>query len=364
MGRRKERFLGLDIGHHAIKAVEVEGYDSSNWRISGLGIIPTPADCIADGVVAQPYILSEAIRSLTRRYNFQAKRAVCSVSGPAVHFRPVRLPRMHDAQLRKAVMFKAREAPTATPIEEMIVEYDVQDVDPTAPDLDILMVAAPRAIVESRADAVASAGLLVEAVDLDGFALMRALVEYSLNPEDRERTVAIVSLGHTYTEFNIVTHGVFSFPRSIPIGGSHFSHAIRSTMGPEANGIEEIKQNIDLRKLLETDPYSTESGPEQMLRPAMEELVRELMRSINYYQSQFSEGAREAELAHLLLCGGCARMIGMKEYMSARLRMDVEIADPLASYLAEHPGPDLEEVREQSPAMVSALGLALYGLPN
>jgi type IV pilus assembly protein PilM len=269
---------------------------------------------------------------------------------------------MNDTQIRKAVLFKARETPTATPLDEMVVEYDVQDPDPTMTDLDILMVAAPRAIVESRADAVRDAGLIVEAVDLEGFALMRALVECSPDRSILQKTVAIVSLGHTFTEFNIVTRGSFSFPRSIPIGGSHFNHTLQNSLGLDPKAVEEMKHFLDLRSLLSVDVASGNATPEQMLRPGMDELVREITRSINYYQSQFAEGAYESSIDQLLLCGGGARMTGMKEYVAARLRLDVEVADPLDSFFAANLSPEIDLVRDYAPALVCALGLALYCL--
>ncbi|HET6385708.1 MAG TPA: type IV pilus assembly protein PilM [Armatimonadota bacterium] len=364
MARFKNRYLGLDIGHHMIKAVELEGSTRNNWQVSGVGVAPTPGDSVADGVIANSELLSGAIRDLIRHNNLTAKHAFCSVSGPAIHFRPLRLPRMKDNQLRKAVQFKAKEAQTATPIDEMIVEYDIQDVDPSAADLDVLMVAAPRAIVESRAEAVSEAGLVVESIDLDGFALMRALIEFSPNPEDMFKTVAIVCMGHTYTEFNIVTRGTFSFPRSIPIGGSHFNHTLRSSLGLDETAVEEMKHLMDVRPLLSSDAYTQSSSPEQLLRPAMEELVRELTRSVNYYQSQFAEGTVDAAVDRVLLCGGGARMLGIQEYMYNRLRLDVEIADPLAAFFQNAASPEMELVSDYSPAMVCALGLALSGLPN
>ncbi|MCA1597323.1 MAG: type IV pilus assembly protein PilM, partial [Chloroflexi bacterium] len=324
MARRVNRYLGLDVGHHMIKAVEIEGLNRTSWSVTGVGLAPTPAFSVADGVVVDSVTLSEAIRDLLRHNNLQSKSAFCSVSGPAVHFRPIRLPRMNEAQLRKAVLFKAREAPTSTPIEEMIVEYDVHDTDSTSTDLDIFLVAAPKNIVESRADAVAEAGLVVEAVDLEGFALMRALVEGSLDSHHRNRTVAIVAIGHTYTEFNIVTHGTFSFPRSIPIGGMHFDQTLKSSLGLDDQGVQELKHLMDVRSLLTADPYAANSSPEHLLRPSLEELVREITRSINYYQSQFAEGTPDATVDHVLICGGGARMNGIEEYMTTKLRIDVQ----------------------------------------
>jgi len=362
MARAKHRYLGLDIGHHTLKAVEVEGTGAQNWAVTGVGMAPTPPDAIADGVVAQPEVLSTAIHDLLRHNSLNGRHVVLSVCGPAVNFRPIRLPRMKDNQLRKAVLFKARESQTTIPVEELVIEYDVQDSDPSVPDLDIMMVAAPRAIVESRTDAVSSAGLLVEAVDMDGFAMMRALVDFNPDPEVRFKTVAIVCLGHTYTEFNIVTRGSFSFPRSIPIGGSHLNGTLRSSLGLDLAAVEEMKHLMDVRPLLANDLYTANSSPEQLLRPALDELVREITRSINYYQSQFGDANAEGGVDAVLLCGGGARMNGIEEYMRSRLRQEVYVADPLAPFFESHPSPELDLVRDQSPALVSALGLALYEL--
>ena len=57
----KKACVGLDIGHHTLRAVQVER-TTSGWRVAKSASAPTPEDTVRDGVVIDPTIRSEERR--------------------------------------------------------------------------------------------------------------------------------------------------------------------------------------------------------------------------------------------------------------------------------------------------------------
>jgi len=88
--------------------------------------------------------------------------------------------------------------------------------------------------------------------------------------------------------------------------------------------------------LLDQDSTPEALALAQALQPTVDELLREVRRSINYYQSQLSDPANSnlpagvntetggATVSKIVISGGSARLEGLARYMSARLGIDVE----------------------------------------
>ena len=58
--------------------------------------------------------------------------------------------------------------------------------------MNVMLVAAPREMVDSRVKVIESAGLDPLAVDVEAFALIRSLVEFSASDEYLHKTVALI----------------------------------------------------------------------------------------------------------------------------------------------------------------------------
>ena len=58
---KKKSYVGIDIGHHAIKAVQVDR-SGSGWKISRVGWVRTPADSVKEGVVIDTKTVGEALK--------------------------------------------------------------------------------------------------------------------------------------------------------------------------------------------------------------------------------------------------------------------------------------------------------------
>lgn len=318
---RTKAFVGLDMGHRVIKAVQLEKSPSGGWRVTKMASTATPTSAIRDGVVAEVDVVGQAIKDLLRNARFNANAAMVAVAGGAVTVRNIRLPKMPEATLRKSIKLEAgRYVPSS--IEDSYIEFEI--IGP-APDgqMEVLIVAAPKEIVESRLRACAQAGLDVEVVDVEAFATYRALVEADESPFNFDNTIALVDVGSASTNVSVVNKGNFAMTRSIPQAGQTFTEALQNFFKLSPEDAETGKSQLDLRSLL-GEAAPTENPPLRVLQPHVDELVREIRRSLNYYQSQQTEQGQPKPVARVLLSGGGAAMKGLPDYLANRLGIEVK----------------------------------------
>ncbi|MBS1708912.1 MAG: type IV pilus assembly protein PilM [Armatimonadetes bacterium] len=316
---KKKSFLGLDIGHHAIKGAQVEK-TGSGWKVVKAFNITTPPDAVKEGIIIDPDPVGAAIKAGMKQAHIHADSAVVGVAGGSVIVRNVRIPKMNETTLRKSIRYEAgRYVPSS--IEDSFIEFDIveQDVDGQ---MDVLIVASPKDMVNSRVAACKAAGLDVEIVDVEAFANYRAVVEVEENNVLKELTVAMVDIGAMTTSVSVVSKGQFAMCRTIPQAGQVLTEALKTYFKLTDADAESGKTQLDLSVLL-ADAKVVENPPLRIVQPHIDDLIREIRRSLNYYQSQQTEQGQPNPVTHLLVSGGGAKFVGLGEYMANKLGMQV-----------------------------------------
>ena len=372
----KEKIVGVDIGSRFMKAVQAEaGRTPGSWRVVKAAIAPTPHDAVRDGIVVDQAGVANAIRAMLSSAGIDANAVVCAISGTSVIVRHVKLPKMRESVLRKSVRFEAAKHISSS-VEDSMIEFEITGSVPGEDDkMSVMLVAAPNDMVESRLSALAAAGLEPVAVDMEAFALQRALVDLSPTRPGEGTTLALLDIGATTTDVNIIANGLFALTRNIPIAGDSFTQALKAAApGAGWEELERLKTEVDMAALLQAESADSEAAAlARTLQPAIDELLREVRRSTNYYQSQLADPANSilpagttsqtsGPVGKIVITGGSARMRGLEAYMSARLGVPVEIWNPFQN-------PDIDAgsvlqsfIDENHPLLVLGIGLALKEL--
>lgn len=351
----KKSFVGLDLGHHTIKAVQVER-SAGGWKITRSGTIPTPEESIRDCVVVDPQIVGAAIKQLLRESEIVASNAIIAVAGGTVVVRNVRIPIMPEATLRKSIKFEAgRYVPSS--VEDSHIEFEIiGPVDDNQ--MDVLVVAAPREIVASRIKACEEAGLTVEVVDVEPFATYRVLVENHPSEEWTGKTVAVVDIGNSTTSMSVVSNGVFAMTRSIQQAGQALTDALKTSFKLSKNDAEAGKAQLDLGELMQ-EGAPKDNPPLRVVQPLLDDLVREVRRSLNYYQSQQTDGNAPKAVDAVLLAGGGSKMNGIAKYIEHKLGIPTQAVsvrqNPL--FYFDETSPDVADLSVAS-------GLAMRAFQN
>lgn len=354
----RDTIVGIDIGSSCIKAVEVEP-SGSGWRLMNAAIQVTPLEACRDGVITNIPDVAQAIKTLLRSANIRSTCAVAAISGSQVIVRQVQHPSMTEASLRKSIRFEASKYVSAS-IEDSVVEFQIMGDVPDSDQMNVMLVAAPKDLVESRVNVLDAAGIEPVSIDVEAFSIIRSLVDCSASGDYLQKTVALIDMGASHTDVNIVSNGEFALTRSIPIAGESLTNAIKTLTGFSYDEAERLKFEMAMQEPIDK-LYSqeVESKCWRVVQPLLDELLREIRRSIHYYQSQFPEGADQGSVSKVILTGGTARMPGMAAYVESKLNVAAEIGNALTGDMMV-PGRFTQDfVEDYGPVLVVGTGLAL-----
>ncbi len=348
----KEKFIGIDIGHHKIKAAQIE-FSGNNFKITAVGSVETPENSVMDGVITDPTAVGTAIKQLMRDSKMTATSANLAVQGGSVVVRTVKMPKMPESTLRKSIRFEAgRYVPSS--VEDSYIECEFLS-DSDDGQMEVLIAASPKDMVESRIAASESAGLETEIIDIEAFALYRSLIEADTEADFSNEAIGIVDIGSETTHVSVVDSGSFALTRTIPVGGKTFTNALETYFKLSHEEAEEGKKALDLSGIISQEG-PMENPPLRVIQPLIDELIREIRRSLNYFQSQQTGPVQTKPVQRIFLLGGGSLLNGMPAYLAHKLGMSVNSP----SFL-ENPRFEFNDLEfEDDPRVLAvAIGLAM-----
>ncbi|HEY8464568.1 MAG TPA: type IV pilus assembly protein PilM [Bacillota bacterium] len=342
--------LGLDIGTSSIKLLELEG--GNPFRINRFGIVPLPEGALAGGVIKNSAAVTEAIQEAYRSQHLKNKRVQVAIAGQAVVVRNIKLPLIEDdAEVANAIYWEA-ERYIPFPVNEVSLDHIVISRDQQQQEMEVMLVCAHNDIINSHLEVLHRAGLQPVAIDIQPFALMRALgLEKALNNQN----IAVMDIGAGTSDLSIFKNGISKFTRILPLGGIRYTENIMKVMGNSFGEAEQLKLELgdataDLTMLA---PDSPEYKVNYSIQNTLRELVLELRRSLDYYYLQ----QRGEEIGKLIVCGGGVKMKNLTTYLQQEL--DLKVGSSLDAWNIVCSDPIKTEFEIAKPLMLVALGLAL-----
>jgi type IV pilus assembly protein PilM len=362
--------IGIDLGSNSIKLVQLQD-TRDGICLHKAGSTPTPANAVKGGVVVDPLAASQSLKSLLDALQIDAGNVVAGVAGPTVVVREVPLPAMSDRQLRRSIQWEARNY-ISFPVEDSVVEFQIldrpEDRAASGGQMKVMLVAAPRDMVDSQVEALELAGLEPLAVEIQPFAALRGLLASNGKPHLEGETTALIGIGAAYTEITIVKDGEFVLSRMIPIAGNAFSESIKNALDVDADEASRIKETATQVVLSEEERATLDPAAQQASRaiePLMDELIREVRRSLAYhdYQQQSPDaGTGELGVGQILLSGGGAKLPRIHEYFQAQLGVPVSVLNVFGVDRLQARGVNPEYLQSHAPTLLVATGLALREL--
>ncbi|HXW77380.1 MAG TPA: type IV pilus assembly protein PilM, partial [Candidatus Eremiobacteraceae bacterium] len=233
-----QRSVGIDFGSSEMKAVQFAG-SSRGPVLEHVYKVPTPPNAIKDGVVTDPPLVGEALRQLIAEGAFTAKRTISAVAGPTVVVRQVTMPVMNERELRESTKYEAeRFLPYS--VDEAQIDARILGRAEDGQNMEVLVVAAQKDLVLSQASAIQFAGLTAGVVEVEPFAMVRAMIP--MDDARYQQNIAIINVGSSTTSINITKAGFVPFTRNVPIGGAAFTKAIATGLNISIDEAETMKR--------------------------------------------------------------------------------------------------------------------------
>ncbi len=340
---KNDLVVGVDIGSHAVKVCQLK-QTGSGYSIVALGSAILPEGAVDDGTLNDPEIVSEVISELFTNLKLKNKNVGFSISGYSVIVKKVNLAAMADAQLEEHIMEEA----------EQYIPFDIEDVYLDFQDLktntdggertDVMLVAAKKEIVDDYLEMMQGLNLKPVIVDVDGFALENT---YEYNYQKTEN-VALIDIGASKMNINILANGISVVARDIIVGSRQLTEQIQNAFDIEFEEAEGLK----LGHIAAEDK---QQEIEKIFTTTCTQWVLEIKKAIDLYHANHPD----LPLTKLVLSGGGAKVTGLLDFLEQETELTVELFNPFLKLSSKKKKIDSDYLSSIAPEMAIATGIAL-----
>ena len=340
---KKKEVIGIDIGSSSVKLVQLKDLKDS-YQLLNVGITPLPPEAIVDNTLMDSAAIVGAIKNLITSMGIKIKDVACSISGNSVIIRKIILPVMPLEELEDQITWEAEQY---IPFDINDVNMDFQILSPDTIDpskMNVLLVASKKDIINDYVAVFNESGLHLSVIDVDSFAVQNAFeINHELGTED---VIALINIGASVMNINVVKAGVTLFTRDVQMGGNLYTEEIQKQMGLSSIEAESIK----------TLAHEThDSALFEVIGRVNEIITQEIRRSLDFYNST----ANDERISRVFVSGGGSKVYMLVDSISEKTGFPVESINPFANLKYNEKDFDPEYLQEIGPLMAVTVGLAI-----
>ena len=337
---RNQPVFGFDLGTRTAKMIQLKP-NGKGMDVLGYGYAMFPEGAAVEGIIVDPQEIVQAIKPMMKKMTYgdiTAKKVVASLPVAKVFTRVLELPQMNPADLGQAVKLEAEQY-IPVPLPDLYIDYEIIETGPERNE--VLMVAAPRAIVDSYIKLFELLDLEVAAIESSMAAATRAIVAAT----QLNRPTLVADIGSTSIDLT-VHDKVLRLTDTIAMGGDTLTEQLVKDLGIGREQANEIKYKFGV------GPSGLQPKVMASLGAPLNKMCAEMRRVIKFYQDR---GAQKRKIEAIIVGGGSASMSGFLEYMAAQINLPVIVADPWQGLNMKH----LSAVSKfDAPMYTTAIGLA------
>lgn len=334
--------LGLDIGSHSIKIVEV-AKDGKTPVLLSAGSIPTPPGALSSSKATDQEAIAVSVKKLLKDIGAKSKDANIALPEAQVFTRVIEVPQLSQRELASAMRWEAEQY-IPLPLDQVNLDFTIlRDSKQTGKQtMEALLVAAPKVLIEKYLTILELSGITPVGVETEIIAATRAVVATTQSL----RTIMVASLGAQTTDLAIMEDGVLAFTRSISSGGEALSRALAQKLEFDISQAEEYKKTYGL------ETNKLEGKIVAAVKPIMDTIIAEMKRAVAFYTEKHPDRTIEA----IVISGGTANVPGMVVYIASEMNIETQLVNPWSILRLEG---RLFSLSSQGAVFAVAVGLAL-----
>lgn len=355
-GFKKNIFLGVDVGTASIKIVEIRMVDGKPV-LSNYAWMPFGEDGLGKKDLDSEYFyatLPICLKKMLKKAKFSGTDAYVSLPAFGGLITLIDFPEMATGDMEQAIKFEAHKY-IPTSLDDVVISWDVverkealkssvsdagETKSPSGATIKVLLVAASKSKILKYENLIKASGLTLRSVDIETFSITRALLGNDLG------SFIIIDIGARACNIILVEKGVIRINRNIDVGGLDMTRTIAKEMQIDFARAESLK--------ISGKNFFASEAPTNFT--ALEVIVGEVERIIRTY---FKEDGRD-KITEIVLSGGTAKMVGLTDYLSGKLKIKTVTGDPFARITYDKKMEKL--VSQISSSFAVAVGEALKGV--
>lgn len=363
-GSKKQSYIGVDLGAGGIKFCELQN-EKGRARLVTYSFTERLPDTEPVNLIDAPKDTVDLLKKMIQKAKTTTTRAVAGLPIASVFSSVITVPKAaNEKDFKEAVHWQAKKL-IPVPLEEMVLDFkkimppvvekkkggkegkgkkaEKKDDAKTQP---VLITGASKAMVQKYVTVFKQAGLELESLETEAFALIRALVG-----KDRSTTM-IVDIGALRTNIIIVENGIPYVTRSLDMGGATFTKAIGATLSMDVRSAEQMKCDIQSVSSI----YPGEGLP-KVFDSTLQPMVTELKYSMGLHTGAQEESVQGKQVEKIILTGGSALLPSLSDYVAKQLGLRTYVGDPWARVV--YPDGLRSVLDEIGPRFAVPIGLAM-----
>jgi len=342
--RKTKNLVGLDIGSSAVKLVELKDAKGGGFKLVKTGLETLSPEAIVDGAIMDASLVVDTVNRIISALNVRNSDFGTSLSGHSVIIKKISLPAMSAEELAESIRWEA----------EQYVPFDINDVNldyvvlegSGGDTMDVLLVAVKKDKISDYTSVITQAGKTPVLVDVDAFALQNAFeANYPIEPG---RIVALVNIGASVTNVNVLSGANTIFWRDISFGGNQYTDAIQKQLSLSFEQAEAMKKG-------ETVGDHSAADVLPILRSVSDDLAQELQKTFDFFIATTST----EKIDQLFIAGGASRVVNLDSQLKERFGIPVEILNPFRQIDTAGASVSPEWLNDNAPSLAVAVGLAI-----
>ncbi|MCP2519726.1 type IV pilus assembly protein PilM [Candidatus Aminicenantes bacterium AC-708-M15] len=347
--KKSKQLVGLDIGSHSIKAVELKPKRGNRgFELSKIGYETLPHESIVEGVIMDSTVVIDTIHRLFERNNIKNNNVALSLSGSGVIIKKISLPYLTPEELEESILWEAKQH-IAFPLDEVTIDYVILETPKVEEErkMDVLLVAVKKDKINSYRSVITQAGKNLEVIEVDAFALLNSL---EINYDDyRNWRIALINIGSDLTTINVVEKGIPIFVREFAMGGNYLTQNIQKEFNLNYEEAEQLKRGMTVKEISYSDAKA-------VIDANLRDLKDEIDKTFAFLDSQ---KITKGKIEKIFLSGGTAKLTGIVDYFRDGFKVDVEVLNPFRNIDYDLKKFDPFYTVEMAPLFGIALGSAL-----
>ena len=325
---RAKKLVGLKIGASQIAAARV--VNNGGAHLVQVARQELDTGLVVAGELRGTEELAAELRRFFRKHKLPRQNVRLGISNNRIGVRTFEIAGIADEkQLANAIKYRAQET-LPIPVEEAVLDFQILGEridDDGVLHRTVLLVVAYRDLIDRYAAACKKAGLRLAGIDLEAFALLRALAPPP-SPEAARSAIVVVSVGHDRTTFAVSDGHACQFTRVLDWGGRSLDESIAKALDLSPSEARPIKLALSLAE--PSIPAGLTGEQADRVREAVlhdvHRFARELVSSLQFYQSQ----PASLGIGEIILTGGTAQLPGFAAELSRLLGVRTRVGDPLS----------------------------------
>jgi type IV pilus assembly protein PilM len=341
--------VGLDIGSSSIKAVELKKTRGS-IELVHLGLEPVATDVVVDSMIMDAPTVASAVTKIFTDNNIKSRAVATSVSGHSVIVKRIAMQWMSEQDLSDCIETEAAQH-IPFDISDVKIDFQILSQDSSTPQMDVLLVAVKKDKILNYTNVLSMAGRAPAVVDVDVFALQNCY-EHNYEPAPNS-TVALLNLGASVMNINIVKGTTPLFTRDVSVGGHQYTDSLQKELDLSFDNAEAFKLGQRVGTV-------SEDAKLPVLQQVTEIIVLEIQKTFDFFKAT----APGEHIEKIYMAGGSCKVPGLMEALRQEFSIPVEFLNPFQRIEYSEGTPAAQLIDQNAGQMAVAVGLALRSFEN